>query len=177
VIVLLMGVSGCGKTTVGARLAAALGAVFHEGDTFHPAENVAKMARGEPLNDDDRAPWLAAIAAAMARAERAGETAVFACSALRRRYRDLLRAACPDLRLVHLSGDETLVRGRLEARRGHFMPPTLLPSQFRTLEPPDAGEHPIVIDVAAPPELIVAAIRTALDSPGGAAATRLPALP
>jgi gluconokinase len=113
----------------------------------------------------------------MARTARAGETAVYACSALRRRYRDLLRDACPDLRLVYLRGDEALVRGRLAARRGHFMPPTLLPSQFRTLEPPDAEEQPIVIDIAAPPELIVAAIRTALDSPGGAALTRLTPLP
>jgi gluconokinase len=168
-IVLLMGVSGAGKTTIGTRLAEALGARFHEGDAFHPPANVAKMARGEPLTDDDRLPWLAAIAAAIGRADQAGEPAVFACSALRRRYRDILRGAAPELRLVHLDGSEALVRGRLEARTGHFMPPALLPSQFRTLEPPEPDEQPIVIDIAAPPELIVAAIRAAL--------TRLPALP
>jgi gluconokinase len=161
-IVLLMGVSGSGKTTIGAQLADALGAAFHEGDAFHPPANVAKMARGEPLTDADRMPWLDAIAAAMARADRAGETAVFACSALRRAYRDILRAACPGLRLVHLSGSETLIRGRLEARRGHFMPPALLPSQFRTLEPPDPAEQPIVLDIDAAPEAIVARIRAAL---------------
>lgn len=165
-IVLLMGVSGCGKTTVGVRLAAMLNAVFHEGDKFHPPENVAKMARGEPLTDDDRGPWLASIAAAMQRAEQAAETAVFACSALRRRYRDLLRDACPALRLVHLAGSESLVRTRLEARRGHFMPPALLPSQFRTLEPPDADEHAIVVDVAAEPDAIAATIHAALAVPG-----------
>jgi carbohydrate kinase (thermoresistant glucokinase family) len=164
-IVLLMGVSGVGKTTIGARLADALGAGFHEGDAFHPPANVAKMARGEPLTDDDRLPWLEAIAAAIGRADWAGETAVFACSALRRRYRDILRGACSDLKLVHLAGSEALVRGRLEARRGHFMPPALLPSQFRTLERPDPDERAIVIDIAAAPERIVAAIRAALGAP------------
>jgi gluconokinase len=168
-IVLLMGVSGAGKTTVGAQLAAALGATFHEGDAFHPPANVAKMARGEPLNDDDRRPWLVAIAAAMGRAAQAGDGAVFACSALKRSYRDILRGACPNLRLVHLAGGEDLIRDRLAARRGHFMPPQLLPSQFRTLEPPAAAEHAIVVDIAQPPDAIVAAILAAL---GVGAATR-----
>jgi carbohydrate kinase (thermoresistant glucokinase family) len=167
-IVLLMGVSGAGKTTIGKRLAQALGASFHEGDAFHPPANVAKMARGEPLGDDDRLPWLAAIAAAIGRADQAGEAAVFACSALRRRYRDILRSACADLRVVHLDGSEALIRGRLEARRGHFMPPALLPSQFRTLEPPAPNERAIVVDIAAAPETIVAAIRVALGAPGAA---------
>ena len=161
-IVLLMGVSGAGKTTIGERLATVLGASFHEGDQFHPPDNVAKMARGEPLTDDDRRPWLEAIAAAIGRADAAGDTAVLACSALKRAYRDTLRGACPSLRVVHLAGGADLIRGRLEARRGHFMPPTLLPSQFRTLEPPEAGEQPIVIDIAATPEAIVAAIMAAL---------------
>ena len=161
-IVLLMGVSGAGKTTVGERLAAALNATFHEGDQFHPPENVTKMARGEPLTDADRGPWLATIAAAIGRADAAGANAVFACSALKRGYRDILRSACPALRVVHLAGSEALIRGRLEGRRGHFMPPTLLPSQFLTLEPPEAGEQPIVIDIAAAPDAIVTAIRTAL---------------
>jgi carbohydrate kinase (thermoresistant glucokinase family) len=161
-IVLLMGVSGCGKTTVGRLLAAALNARFEEGDTFHPAANVEKMSRGEPLTDDDRLPWLHAIAAAIARAEAAGEAAVFSCSALKRRYRDILRGTSTQLRLVHLAGTEALVRSRLDARRGHFMPPTLLPSQFRTLETPDRDERPIVIDIGGAPEAIVAQIRTAL---------------
>lgn len=161
-IVLLMGVSGAGKTTVGERLAAALGATFHEGDAFHPPANVAKMQRGEPLDDQDRLPWLAAIAGAIARADAAGEPAVFACSALKRRYRDILRAASARLRIVHLAGSEGLVRDRLTARRGHFMPPTLLPSQFRALEPPAPGELAIVVDIAAAPEAIVARICAAL---------------
>jgi carbohydrate kinase (thermoresistant glucokinase family) len=171
-IVLLMGVSGAGKTTIGERLAAALGARFHEGDAFHPPENVEKMHRGEPLTDQDRLPWLGAIAAAIAAADRAGTPAVFACSALKRSYRDILRAASSRLRVVHLRGDEALVRSRLEARRGHFMPPTLLPSQFRTLEPPDPGELPIVVDIAASPDAIVAQICAALGQPAGAGETR-----
>ncbi|MBI3512623.1 MAG: gluconokinase [Proteobacteria bacterium] len=165
-----MGVSGAGKTTIGARLAAALAATFHEGDQLHPPENVAKMARGEPLSDDDRGPWLRAIAAAIGCADAAGENAVFACSALKHNYRDILRAACPALKVVHLAGSEALIRGRLEARRDHFMPPTLLPSQFRALEPPDPAEHPIVIDIAAAPDVIVAAICAALARASASAA-------
>jgi carbohydrate kinase (thermoresistant glucokinase family) len=161
-IVLLMGVSGAGKTTVGAKLARALGAAFHEGDQFHPPANVAKMARGEPLDDADRRPWLEAIAAAIRRADQVGDSAVFACSALKRSYRDVLRGACAGLRLVHLAGGEALIRGRLDARHGHFMPPALLPSQFRTLEPPAAAEQAIVIDIAAAPDDIVARILDAL---------------
>jgi carbohydrate kinase (thermoresistant glucokinase family) len=161
-IVLLMGVSGAGKTTIGERLAAMLDAGFQEGDAFHPPANVEKMRRGEPLTDQDRLPWLAAIAAAIGAADAAGDNAVFACSALKRSYRDILRAASARLRIVHLSGSEHLVRDRLAARQGHFMPPTLLPSQFRTLEPPESGEQPIVIDIAAAPDVIVARICAAL---------------
>ena len=164
-IVLLMGGAGCGKTTIGHRLAAALDARFEEGDAFHPPSNVAKMSRGEPLTDEDRLPWLHAIADAIGRADVAGERAVFSCSALKRSYRDILRAASPRLRLVHLAGSEALIRGRLEARRGHFMPPTLLPSQLRILEAPDADERPLVIDIAAAPDALVAQIRAALDTP------------
>jgi carbohydrate kinase (thermoresistant glucokinase family) len=164
-IVLLMGVSGCGKTTVGRLLAAALNARFEEGDAFHPPANVEKMSRGEPLTDTDRLPWLHAIAAAIGRADQAGEPAVFACSALKRSYRDILRGASAQLRLVHLAGSEALIRGRMAQRRGHFMPPTLLPSQFRTLETPDRDERPIVIDIGGAPETIVVQIRTALGVP------------
>jgi gluconokinase len=162
-IVLLMGVAGCGKTTIGQHLATALDARFEEGDTFHPPANVAKMSRGEALTDADRLPWLHAIAAAIGRADQTGERAVFSCSALKRSYRDILRGASEKLRLVHLAGSEALIRGRLEARRGHFMPPTLLPSQFRTLETPDGDERPIVIDIGGAPEVIVAQIRAALE--------------
>jgi carbohydrate kinase (thermoresistant glucokinase family) len=163
-IVLLMGVAGSGKTTIGQQLATALEARFEEGDAFHPPANVAKMRRGEALTDADRLPWLHAIAAAIGRADRAGERAVFSCSALKRSYRDILRGASTTLRVVHLAGSEALIRGRLEARRGHFMPPTLLPSQFRTLEAPALEEQPIVIDIAGAPEAIVARIRAALGS-------------
>jgi len=162
-IVLVMGVAGCGKTTVGARLANALGARFHEGDAFHPPANVEKMRRGEPLTDQDRLPWLKAIAAAIASVDAAGESAVFACSALKRSYRDILRAASATLRIVYLSGGEALIRERLEARRGHFMPPSLLPSQFRTLEPPDPAEQAVVVDIGQSPDAIVARVRAALD--------------
>ena len=171
-IVLLMGVSGAGKTTIGELLAAALGASFREGDAFHPPANVEKMSRGEPLTDQDRLPWLATIAAAIRAADEAGENVVFACSALKRSYRDILRAASLRLRIVHLSGNEQLVRDRLAARRGHFMPPTLLPSQFRTLEPPDSGELPIVVDIAAAPDAIVARICAALGHPEAGASAR-----
>jgi gluconokinase len=164
-IVLLMGVSGAGKTTIGERLATTLDARFQEGDAFHPPANVEKMRRGEPLTDQDRLPWLGAIASAIRAADEAGGNAVFACSALRRAYRDILRAASARLRIVHLSGSELLVRDRLAARRGHFMPPTLLPSQFRTLEPPDPGEQPIVVDIGAAPDVIVARICAALGRP------------
>jgi carbohydrate kinase (thermoresistant glucokinase family) len=161
-IVLLMGVSGAGKTTIGQRLADAIGGRFQEGDAFHPPANVEKMSRGEPLTDQDRLPWLAAIAAAIGRADQAGECAVFACSALKHGYREILRQASARVRLVHLSGSEALIRSRMERRHDHFMPPTLLPSQFRTLEPPDAAERPIVIDIATAPDAIVAEICIAL---------------
>ena len=161
-----MGVSGTGKTTVGKLLADALGASFHEGDVFHPPANVDKMHRGEPLTDQDRWPWLSAIAEAMAKVDAAGDNGVFACSALKRAYRDLLRAVCSDLRIVHLSGTEAVIRARLEARRGHFMPPSLLPSQLRTLEPPDPSEHSVVVEIDAPPEAIVARACAALQRDG-----------
>jgi carbohydrate kinase (thermoresistant glucokinase family) len=153
--VVVMGVSGCGKTTVGQGLAAALGLPFIEGDDLHPPANVARMAAGIPLTDSDREGWLQSIGAALA-AEPRG--AVASCSALKRAYRDRLRAAVPGLRLVHLHGAPALLAERLALRRGHYMPPSLLQSQLDTLEMPAVDEGAIVADVTRPPADIVAAV-------------------
>jgi gluconokinase len=147
-IVVVMGVAGSGKTTIGQRLATALGWSYAEGDAFHPPANIAKMAEGVPLSDADRAPWLDAIAGWIRAETTAGRSGVVACSALRRAYRDRLRAAWPALRLVVLDVDRDELRRRLHTRPGHFFPETLLESQLATLEPPQADEHPIVV----PPE-------------------------
>jgi len=149
-LVVVMGVSGAGKSTVGGRIAAALGLPFADADEFHPVANIAKMSSGQPLTDDDRWPWLAAIGAHLA-AHR-GRGCVVTCSALKRAYRDALRQAAPDLRLVFLSGDPALVAARQAARQGHFMPPSLVASQFATLEAPAGEEGAIILDVAATPE-------------------------
>jgi gluconokinase len=142
-IVLLMGVCGCGKTTTGKALAAALDWPFHDGDDFHPASNVAKMASGQPLDDDDRWPWLDRIADEMRQVLARGGHAVFACSALRQVYRERLQRA-GDVRVVYLRGDEATIAPRLAARRHRYMPASLLPSQLATLEePPDA----LVVDI------------------------------
>lgn len=150
-----MGVSGAGKTAVGERLAGALRIGFVEGDRLHPPENVARMSAGIPLTDDDRRGWLETIADRLrdARAHEAG--LVIACSALKRRYRDILRLADPDVRFVHLSGTRTLVAERLDQRAGHFMPAALLASQFDALQPPDADEGAWTVDVSAPIDEIV----------------------
>lgn len=161
-IVLVMGVSGAGKTTIGRDLAARLGAVFLEGDDFHPPANVAKMARGEPLDDADRRPWLTALAAAIAKAKQDGRDAVVACSALKRRYRDILLGDRADCRIVHLSGDRDVIAAHLAARRGHYMPPGLLDSQLAALDPPSADEAAIVADPADPPAAIVGRVLAAL---------------
>jgi len=152
--VVVMGVAGCGKSTVGALLAAELGARFLDADALHPAANVAKMAAGQALDDTDRAPWLAAVAASFA----PGESLVIACSALKRAYRDLLRAGAPDLVFVHLAGTPELLAQRIGARPDHFMPPALLASQLATLEPLGADEAGFVLDVQnAPGELVLQA--------------------
>ncbi len=145
--ILVMGVSGCGKTTVAAGIAQRLGWTLLEGDSFHPPANVAKMASGTPLTDDDRWPWLRAIAAEMRR----HDNCVVACSALKRAYRAIL---APDV-LVYLVGAKDLIAGRLLARKGHFMPPALLDSQFATLEPPGPEEHPIVAPIDPPPSELI----------------------
>jgi len=151
-VVVLMGVSGSGKSTIGPLLAQALGGEYVEGDRFHPPENVAKMKGGTPLDDADRKPWLEAIAAAIRGWQRGRHPVVVSCSALKQSYRDLLAHDAPGLRFVWLKGDKELIAGRLAARRGHFMPPSLLDSQYRILEPP---RDAIAADVALPPEELV----------------------
>jgi gluconokinase len=150
-----MGVSGSGKTTVGEALARRLGWVYEDADTFHPASNVAKMHAGHPLTDEDRWPWLKAIAAEIDRACNAGERVVMGCSALRRVYRDIVVHGRNDIRLVYLKGTQQLIASRLAARKGHFMPPDLLTSQFETLEPPGGDEHPVTVSIDASVDSIV----------------------
>ena len=147
-----MGVSASGKTTVGRPVAERLGWPFQEGDDLHPAANIAKMASGHPLTDADRAPWLAAIGAWIDRQIASGASGVITCSALKRAYRDQLSAGRPAVRFVYLQGDESMIRARIDHRTGHFMPPSLLDSQFADLEPPTPDEHPIVIDIRQPVE-------------------------
>lgn len=148
--IVVMGVTGCGKSTVGARLAKAVGAEFLDGDSLHPAANIAKMAAGTPLGDDDRKPWLKEIGSRFASSE--DQSLVVACSALKRLYRDIIRAGAPDVRFVHLHGAEKLLVARVAARPGHFMPAALLQSQLATLEPLQPDETGVVLDIARPPQ-------------------------
>jgi gluconokinase len=152
---IVMGVSGSGKTTIAAALAKRLSWTFEDGDRFHPASNVAKMSAGHPLTDEDRWPWLEAIAEEIARVCATGEHVVIACSALKRAYRDVLVRGRPDVRIVFLKGSQPLIAERLALRKGHFMPPGLLESQFTTLEPPRADEKAIIVSIDAPVEAIV----------------------
>jgi gluconokinase len=161
-LLVIMGVSGAGKSTVGTLIADRLGLSFRDADTFHPPANIAKMSSGQPLTDDDRWPWLDAIGAHLAAHRAAG--AVVTCSALKRAYRDRLRAAAPDLRFIHLHGPQALIAARQAARQGHFMPASLVASQFATLEPPDAAEDVIALDVAAAPETLAEAALAALET-------------
>jgi carbohydrate kinase (thermoresistant glucokinase family) len=159
-----MGVSGSGKTTIGKALAARLGWPFEEGDNLHPKTNVEKMRAGVPLTDADRAPWLAAVAAWIDdRRDHGG--GIISCSALKRAYRRVIIGDRTGVRLVYLRGDHDLIAQRIEARRHHFMPPSLLQSQFDTLEEPGPDEDPIVVDVAPAPAEIVAAILGGLALP------------
>jgi gluconokinase len=151
-----MGVSGAGKSTVGAAFAQALGVDYAEGDKYHPPENVKLMAAGIPLTDADRAGWLRALATRIGTAKQAGNGLVVACSALKRSYRDILRAAAKDLTFVYLRGSKDLLADRLANRSGHFMPATLLDSQLATLEEPGADESAWVFDISETPEAIVA---------------------
>ena len=157
-----MGVSGCGKSSLGARLAQSLGVDFVEGDALHPPGNVRRMAAGIALTDVDRADWLAALSQCLAEAYRGQRGLVLSCSALKRSYRDVLRAGAPDLRLIHLHGSPALLAERLEQRSGHYMPATLLPSQLDALEPPDASEGALGFDIARPLADIAAAALQAL---------------
>ena len=157
-VVVVMGVSGSGKTTIAERLAIAMGWPLLEGDAFHPPANVAKMASGTPLTDEDRWPWLRAIATAIDECRSRGANAVVACSALRRAYRDILIGERPDVRLVYLKGSRALIAERLAARKGHFMPPALLESQFRTLEEPGPDENPITVEIGVQPDDVVQTI-------------------
>lgn len=150
-IVVVMGVSGCGKTTVSALLAAMLGWRYREGDDLHPTENVEKMRGGTPLTDADRLPWLRKIAAEIAGWQARGEQGVLTCSALKRAYRDILIGDRPDVALVYLRGSRDLIARRMAARHEHFMPAALLASQFATLQEPTPDERPIVVDVDGSP--------------------------
>jgi gluconokinase len=152
---IVMGVSGSGKSTIADHLAARLGWRYEDGDRFHPPSNVAKMSAGQPLTDEDRWPWLQAISDEIERACKAGQRVVVACSALKRSYRDILVHGRNDIRIVFLNGTQELIADRLAARKGHFMPPGLLASQFKTLEPPLPNERPITVSIDASIEAIV----------------------
>jgi gluconokinase len=156
-VVVVMGVSGCGKTTVGRLLAERWGATFLDADDFHPRDNVQRMAAGIALTDADREGWLDAIGARLAQRQ-ADERLVLACSALKRTYRDRLRRAAPRLQLVHLGGTPELLAARLAARRNHYMPPSLLSSQLATLQAPAADEDALTLDIALAHEALVDAI-------------------
>ncbi|GHJ38665.1 gluconokinase [Streptomyces sp. TS71-3] len=159
-VVVVMGVSGTGKTTIGPRLAAALGVPYAEGDDFHPPANIAKMSAGTPLTDDDRWPWLDAIGTWAH--GRAGQGGVVSSSALKRSYRDRLRSEAPDLVFVHLAGDRRLIEDRMAHREGHFMPAALLDSQFAALQPLQPDEPGVTVEVSGGPEEITARALSAL---------------
>ena len=151
----VMGVAGAGKTLIGSRLARALGVEYVEGDEYHPPANVAKMAAGVPLTDDDRQAWLAALATRIAAARRDDRGLVVAASVLKREYRDVVRAADPAVRFILLTAPRPVIADRLEHRAGHYMPPSLLDSQLAILEPPDADERAWVYDNERAPDVIV----------------------
>ena len=144
---IVMGVSGSGKSTIGEALAARIGWRFEDADSFHPASNIAKMSAGHPLTDEDRWPWLRAIADEIDRVSAAGERIVIGCSALKRIYRDLLVHGRHDVRIIYLQGTQALIAGRLGERKDHFMPAALLTSQFKALEPPTPDEHAIAVSI------------------------------
>jgi gluconokinase len=158
VIVVVMGVSGSGKTTVAVLLASALGSQFQEGDDLHPAANVDKMSSGKPLTDDDRLPWLHKISTEIDSWRARGESGVLTCSALKRSYRDIVIGDRSDVTLVYLKGSYGLIHRRMAARHEHFMPVALLDSQFAALQEPTPDENPIVVDVTGRPTEIVAEI-------------------
>ncbi len=154
----MMGVSGSGKSLIGAAFARALGIDFVEGDDYHSAENVQRMSREVPLTDDDRVRWLRSLAVRIRETKDAGTGLVMTCSALKRSYRDVLRAQASELRFVFLRGPRALLAERIASRRGHFMPPSLLDSQLATLEEPSPDEHAWVCDIRESPQDLVAAL-------------------
>lgn len=160
-VIVLMGVTGCGKTTVGKILANELGWHFYDADDFHPEENVEKMRQGIPLDDNDRMPWLQALRNLIDRAHDNEFNVVLACSALKEQYRNMLSHELKPVKFIYLRGPESLIEGRLRARKGHYMNPDLLPSQFAALEEPspDCALH---IDIAPPPEKIASSIKDQL---------------
>lgn len=153
--VVVMGVCGSGKSTLGAALARALGATFLEGDEFHPPANVARMAAGVPLTDADREGWLRVLGEQLAAAARERRAVVLSCSALKRAYRDALRAQVGPIALIHLSGTPALLAQRMAGRSGHYMPPSLLASQLATLEPPQPDEGALTLDIARDPSALL----------------------
>lgn len=169
-VYVIMGVSGCGKSTVGRLLAERLGVQFHDADDFHPAANREKMAAGQPLTDDDRWPWLDLLAAEAKVWVEDGDGAVLACSALRRVYRQRLKTRTDRVRFVFLSGGKDVIRQRMQQRQGHYMPPALLDSQFETLEEPGRVEDPddpaIHVGIDQDAEMIVGEILAALSCGG-----------
>lgn len=162
-IVVVMGVSGSGKTTVSALLAARLGWQYREGDDLHPGANVEKMRGGTPLTDADRLPWLHRIAQEIDGWRARGEPGVLTCSALKRAYRDIIIGGRPEVALAYLKGSPDLIARRMAARHEHFMPAALLASQFATLQEPTPDERPIVVDVGEPPGEIAARIARELE--------------
>lgn len=152
---IVMGVSGCGKSEIGSRLAQRLGVAYVEGDDDHPQFNIDKMAAGIALDDSDRQAWLQILQARIKAAVESGQALVLSCSSLKRRYRDLLRGGDPDLVFIHLVGDRELIKSRMQARPNHFMPPALLDSQFRDLEPPQEDERAIRLDITQEPDKLI----------------------
>lgn len=163
--IVVMGVSASGKSTIGAMLADRIGAAFVEGDSYHSEQNRARMARGEPLDDGLRAPWLDLLASTLREKAREGHV-VLACSALKRAYRDLLRRGAPDLIVVYPDVPRPLAEARIGRRKGHYMPASLLGSQYATLEPPGPEEAPIAVDGALAPAEAVEAVVAALEARG-----------
>jgi carbohydrate kinase (thermoresistant glucokinase family) len=171
-ILVVMGVSGCGKSTIAALLAAELGWDFEECDDLHPAANIAKMAAGHPLNDDDRQPWLNAVQGWIRQHVEQHRPGIITCSALKRTYRDRLRA--PQVTFIYLHGTQSKITARLAKRRGHYMPPTLLDSQFADLEPPVDDENALWVDIEPPPGVQVSRILGALGRAGASLPDRKP---
>jgi gluconokinase len=177
IVLIVMGVSGSGKSTIGTLLAMRLHWEFEDADWFHPAANVEKMHRGIPLTDEDRSPWLKAIAEWIDQARVSGRHAVIACSALKRSYRDVLIGERKDVRLVYLKGDEALIARRFATRHEHFMPVSLLHSQFVALEEPGADENPLTVSIEPPPREVVSQIVSGLTSGENASAEQVSSRP